>query len=95
LVPNAREALDCLHDLPAPDLIILDMFTLGMDGWQFLKQRDARGASIPVLIITAIDIASEEWAISLGAVGALRKPIDLDVLLEHVEKCLGSQEAGQ
>jgi CheY-like chemotaxis protein len=89
LVPNAAEALDYLRDYPAPDLIILDMLTKGMDGWRFLKERDVRWASIPVIITTTLSIASEEWARSLGAVAALRKPIDMEFLVEQVGKYLG------
>lgn len=90
LAVNGVEALDYLHNSPAPDLIVLAMLTPGMDGWKFLKERDARWSSIPVLIATALGIASDEWATSLGAVGLIRKPVDPDVLLERVEKCLGS-----
>jgi CheY-like chemotaxis protein len=90
LACNGHEALAYLRDHPAPDLIILDMLMEGMDGWQFLKQRDAEWHSIPVIIMTALGIASDEWARSLGAWGWLQKPIDLQVLLEEVGKCLGS-----
>jgi CheY-like chemotaxis protein len=74
LAANGQEALDYLRNHPAPDLILLAMLTQGMDGWQFLKARDARFASIPVLITTALGIASDLWAVSLGAVGVLHKP---------------------
>jgi CheY-like chemotaxis protein len=93
-VGDGQEALDYLRDHLAPGLIILDMFTRGMDGWQFLKERDARWASIPVLITTALSIASDAWAVSLGAVGVLRKPIDLEVLVEWVEKWLRADRPG-
>ena len=61
LAPNGQEALDYLRDYPAPDLIILDMFMPRMDGWQFLKQWGFRWTSIPVLIATAMGVASEGW----------------------------------
>jgi len=71
LTANGQEALDYLGDQPAPNLILLDMLTRGMDGWKFLRLREAKWASIPVLIMTALSVASDEWAVSLGAVGAL------------------------
>jgi CheY-like chemotaxis protein len=93
LVPDALEALDYLRMFPAPDLIILDMLTRGMDGWRFLKERDVRWRSVPVIITTTLSVASEEWAKSLGAMAAFRKPIDLAALLEQVAICLGSSTA--
>lgn len=92
LVPNALEAMDYLREYPAPDLIILDMITPGMDGWRFLKERDVRWTSIPVILTTTLSIASDEWARSLGAVAALRKPIDLEFLLDQVNKHLASRK---
>jgi CheY-like chemotaxis protein len=90
LAANGQEALDDLREHSAPDLILLDMLTPIMDGWQFLKHRDAQWSSIPVLIATALSVAGDLWAVSLGAIGVLRKPIDRQVLLEEVEKRLAS-----
>jgi CheY-like chemotaxis protein len=91
LVPNALEAQDYLREYPAPDLILLDMMTRGMDGWRFLKERDVRWTSIPIILTTTLPIASDEWARSLGAVAALRKPINLEFLLDQVNKHLASR----
>ena len=88
LVPNRREALDYLRDYPEPDLIILDMFMPGMDGWRFLKDRGFHWTSIPVIITTAFGSASEGWAHSLGVADVVRKPVDLEIFLKRVEKCL-------
>jgi hypothetical protein len=66
------------------------MLTRGMDGWRFLKERNVRWASVPVLVTSTLSVASDEWARSLGAVAALRKPVDLQFLLEQVRKYLGS-----
>jgi CheY-like chemotaxis protein len=82
-VADAAEAMDRFRFGLAPDAVLLDMILPGNDGWSFLSQRrqDKLLASVPVVIMTAIGIASEEWARSLGAVGLLRKPIDADRLL--------------
>jgi DNA-binding response OmpR family regulator len=55
-----------------------------------LKKRGIRWSSVPVIITTTLTVASDVWANSLGAVSALRKPIDIQVLLEKVGKLLGS-----
>jgi CheY-like chemotaxis protein len=88
---DGQEALDLLEHSD-PDLILLDMLIPKEegDGWWFLQQRRQvpRLTSIPVLITTAMTVASKEWANSLGAVGLVRKPIDLEPLLEMIQHCL-------
>src|SRR5262245_20014691 len=66
-----------------PDLVLLDMMTPGLDGWDFLVERrgDPRLAAIPVALHTSLGVASEEWAAGLGAIGLLRKPVQADRLL--------------
>jgi CheY-like chemotaxis protein len=79
---NGREALERLQGSPTPDLMLLDMMMSEIDGWQLLKM--LRGypelLSIPVIIVTGLEIATLEWARSLGAVGLICKPIDLEQL---------------
>jgi signal transduction histidine kinase len=52
---NGREALDALHQGTTPDLILLDLRTPVMDGWEFrLEQKaDPTLAAIPVVAISA------------------------------------------
>ncbi|HTU90036.1 MAG TPA: response regulator [Gemmataceae bacterium] len=89
---DGQEALDLLASSD-PGLILLDMLIPNEagDGWWFLKQQRQvpRLASIPVLITTALSIASKEWAASLGAAGLIRKPIDIEPLLTTILRCLG------
>jgi CheY-like chemotaxis protein len=87
---DGHEAMDRLRAGPAPDLILLDMMTPRMDGWRFLerRRRDAALAAVPVLITTALGIASPEWAASLGAAGCLRKPIETEELIQAVRRLL-------
>src|SRR5439155_10806734 len=87
---DGKEALESLVHGPTPDLILLDMLLPGVDGWQFLNRRrpDPALASVPVVITTALGIASPEWATSLGATGLLQKPIDTGPLLREVRRCL-------
>lgn len=89
---DGREALDRLQAGLHPDLILLDMILPRFDGWQFIGQRQkmALFGVAPVIIMTGLGIASREWALSLGAVELLRKPIDVEALLQAVEACLAS-----
>jgi two-component system response regulator MprA len=87
-VGNGQEALDHLHAGPCPDLILLDMILPDFDGWRFIaqKQQDPSIAAIPVIVMTGLGIASKEWAVAMGAVDFLRKPVDVDFLLETVRR---------
>lgn len=75
---NGREALDLLRSGTRPCVILLDLMMPVMDGWQFLKEREADPAlsSIPVVVCSA----SKENV--PDSVRFLRKPVDLDVLLQ-------------
>lgn len=80
---NGIEALERLKDTShVPDLILLDLMMPGMDGWRFRSEqlKLERGANIPLLVLSA-DGQTQDVATGLGAVGCLRKPVDLDQLL--------------
>ena len=87
---DGAEALKLLQAGPAPGLILLDMMMPGCDGWEFLDRRKPSPAlaSVPVVLVTGLPAADAEWAASLGAVGFLRKPFDVDALLAEVRRWL-------
>lgn len=64
-----------------PDAIILDIMLPVMDGWSILKQLKANPLTkhIQVHIMSASDVKGEK-ALSEGAIGFLRKPIEKDDL---------------
>jgi CheY-like chemotaxis protein len=94
-VPEGQAALDYLLNNAPPDLILLDMMVQspGFDGWRFMARRKNVPAlmAVPVIITTALGIATDEWATSLGACGLLKKPVGKDELLEKVRNCLPNQ----
>jgi hypothetical protein len=55
------------------------------EGWWFLNQRKRIPvlAWVPVVIMTSLSVACKEWAASLGAVGLIRKPIDVEPLSDE------------
>jgi CheY-like chemotaxis protein len=80
------EALRNLDARPSPSLILLDLMMPRMDGEEFLKTlRGSPHASIPVIILTGHSAACQR-AEALQASGCLIKPVDLDLLLDTVEK---------
>ncbi|HYF50788.1 MAG TPA: response regulator [Planctomycetota bacterium] len=87
---NGREALDYLRSHPKPGLILLDLMMPVMDGWQFRaeQQKTPELANIPVVILSA-DGNAYQKASTVRAAGFLKKPVELETLLETVGRnCL-------
>lgn len=85
---NGKEALEISEQAGNNIcLILLDLMMPVMNGIQFLeaKQKHARLASVPVVVITA---SHGEPALTAAtkAEGVLKKPIDLNVLMKFVRK---------
>ncbi len=86
-VANGREALDYLRGGARPSLILLDLMMPVMDGLQFRQEQvgDPELRELPVFVISAGNDVSQSAA-ALGVAGAMRKPIDLDKLLDIVAR---------
>ena len=87
---NGEEAIQRIRSFGKPDLILLDLRMPVMDGWTLsekLKQ-DAELASIPVVVLSGLDEASEQTAM-LEVARYLHKPVDTAELLKTVDKCCG------
>ena len=84
---NGREALEILRTGAPPRLVLLDLMMPVMDGLQFRQEQLADPAlrDVPVVVISAGSNVAES-ARSLGVAGYLRKPIDLDRLLEVIAR---------
>ncbi len=79
---NGRAALDALSTGLRPSLIVLDLMMPSMSGWELLAaiRADRSLADLPVAVISA----AGGRAPPPGATCFLRKPIDLDTLIELV-----------
>jgi CheY-like chemotaxis protein len=79
---SGEEALDLLPGLPRPCVMLLDWMMPGMAGGEFLERARGSGAlaEIPILLFTA----SRLTAVPPGVAGVIRKPVNLDVLLNFV-----------
>jgi len=88
------EALDHLRKNNHPDLILLDMMMPVMDGWKFREEQRKLPAlaSIPVVTVTA-DGDARGKAASIQAAGHIAKPVEIDSLLDEVERICGLPEA--
>ncbi|MDY6954055.1 MAG: response regulator [Thermodesulfobacteriota bacterium] len=81
-----------------PDLIVLDLFMPGMDGFEVCKliRKNPATTHIKVLAITGHDTAEDrKRIIHAGAEGYLVKPVAKETLVEHVEGLLGHSRIGQ
>jgi two-component system, NtrC family, response regulator AtoC len=91
---SGAEALACLRQEPAPDLVLLDLLMPDLDGLQTLEQlRQARPGVKVVMLSCVSDTRKVVQAIRLGAQDYLTKPFhkaELDAVLDH---CLHSRTA--
>jgi len=85
---NGREALNLLeHTNEQTCLILLDLMMPDMSGTDFIisQRRSRELAEIPVVIVSA-DHRVSDAARSLAVDGFVQKPIDLNWLIETVER---------
>jgi CheY-like chemotaxis protein len=78
---EAAPALRYLREEKDVCLVLLDLMTPGMNGWEFLdrKREDETVSSVPVVVMTA--------TVNPGVmVPLLRKPMKLDTLLNTIER---------
>ena len=74
-----------------PDLVLLDLFLPGADGFTILSRlrRDKRTADVPVIFLSAQgDANTKSQGLSLGAQDYLAKPFSAQELIARVERTL-------
>lgn len=88
---NGEEALAAIQKTCVA-LIISDILMPVMDGFSlvYLLRKDPHTSHIPIIFLTATYLAPEDksFALSLGAIRFLEKPIDTDTLLMNVGEVL-------
>lgn len=90
LAPDAEEGLRILESEASVDLVLLDLFLPGADGMQFLRMRNEMepDRQPPVIVVSAtedMDTLRPQLR-ELGAKLALRKPFDVQELLDGVSR---------
>jgi len=72
------------------DLILLDIAMPELSGFDVMKLLKEKGYEIPVIIVTASDVARHQVeGMVLGAVDFLRKPLEKQTVLQRVKLHLG------
>jgi two-component system cell cycle response regulator DivK len=88
---NAKEAF--MHiEKQVPDLILLDLLMPKVSGFDFLEQlrKEEKTKGTPVIVISAITTDDENTRKinDLNTVDFIRKPIDIQYLVNRVEEIL-------
>jgi CheY-like chemotaxis protein len=93
---NGEEALKATAS-QLPSLVITDILMPKMDGYTlaFNLRRDPRTGRIPIIFLSATYVTPEDkdFAMSLGAVRFLEKPVDTEEFLLNVAEVLTASEA--
>ncbi len=74
-----------------PDVVVLDLMMPKVDGWQFrvAQRSDPALASTPLVVISA---SSSATALAVDADMYLRKPLEIETLLEAIEGVVNAQQ---
>jgi DNA-binding response OmpR family regulator len=87
---NAKEAYAILAQ-QNPDLILLDLLMPKISGFDFLAQirNNENTRNTPVIVVSALtDEENITKIMEMGAIDFIKKPIDLQYLVEKVESVL-------
>ncbi len=81
---DGQEAWRLIHELPSPDLVVLDLMMPKMDGWTFRmhQRRDRKLANIPVVVVSAVALQPTDD----DAEAILSKPLNIPKFLEVVKR---------
>lgn len=87
---NGREGLSRLRDVPV-DLVLLDCMMPVVDGPEMLRlmREDERLLNVPVVMMSAAEMRHRVQA--LGCSAFLKKPFDLNTLLETVAQLINDR----
>ncbi|MGD9365577.1 MAG: response regulator, partial [Desulfobacteraceae bacterium] len=88
---NGEQALEVVSYNYRPDLILLDIFMPGMDGYEVYERLRACAGTrdIPVIFVTALgQEVDEARGLNLGAVDFITKPFSMPVVRARIQTAL-------
>ena len=92
---SGDEALRMVED-EAPDVMVLDLRMPGLDGMEVLRRVKSTYPQIEVIIMTGHGSKSDEdEARRLGAFDYLRKPVDINDLMEIIRQAGDSRRSAE
>lgn len=86
---NGTDALEMIKAAP-PDLVLLDVMMPGMNGYEVTRhiRQNKSLPYIPIILLTAHAELSASEGLEVGADGFVRKPYDIDELLNCMQSLL-------
>ncbi len=85
---SAREFLDT-HDPNRPGCLVLDVRMPGMSGLELQEKLVESGIVIPIIVVTGHgDVPTAVRAIKAGAVEFIEKPVNDQLLLDTIQRCI-------
>lgn len=86
-VTHAQSVSRCLNE-SKPDLVLLDLYLEGFQGWDVLKDIKAQYPGLPVIIVTAYDDFADDPRLSEADGYVLKDFVTLDRLKEKIGQIL-------
>jgi DNA-binding response OmpR family regulator len=91
---SGEEALVSIAQAP-PSLVLLDVRLPGIDGFEVLQRLDARGTSVPVMLVTSLEDELDQLVgYRMGAVDYVVKPVSPKILAAKVKSFTTRVPAG-
>jgi two-component system, chemotaxis family, chemotaxis protein CheY len=81
---DGEEALTQLQGGLAPCLILLDLMMPRMNGWEFIEHHGRLESRSPIIVVSAY--GSPEQLGSQDVIAYMRKPVDIEALLELIAR---------
>ncbi len=88
---SGKDALEIAQQVPAPDIILLDLSMPDMSGYEVCKQilLEENTMDIPIIFLTTLsDTENEAYGLQSGAVDFISKPFDLPRVEEKIKNHL-------
>jgi len=77
-----------------PDMVLLDLFLNGFEGWNVLHEIKRKNPHLPVLIVTAYDTYADDPRLSQADGYVVKSFVHFDKLKQKIANVLGQKQIG-